>query len=86
MCGCARLPLKQLAPPVVSGRGDGALKFPKYTSIAVFVHQDVAPFVRLQSTAAHSFGAKEGSKGAVAMVLSCYDTTLAFLNCHLGKR
>eukprot|EP01052_Picozoa_sp_SAG31_P017855 SAG31_NODE_1239_length_9169_cov_18.922492_19_plen_90_part_00 len=55
------------------------------------VRNDIAPHIRLQSTAAHSFGAKEGSKGAVALALSCYDTTLAFINCHLaannlGKR
>eukprot|EP01052_Picozoa_sp_SAG31_P017856 SAG31_NODE_1239_length_9169_cov_18.922492_20_plen_71_part_00 len=38
VCGCDRLPVKQpMLQPIVSGRGDGALTFPKYTSIAAFV-------------------------------------------------
>ena len=31
-----------------------------------------------------SFGRKEGSKGAVAMVMRVYDTSLCCINCHLA--
>ncbi len=47
----------------VSGRGDGAILQPKFTGIAVFVSDAVAPFVRILSVYKHSFGKSEGSKG-----------------------
>ena len=56
---------------------------PKYTSLGVFVRSGLASRVSLQASCAYSFGKTEGSKGAVAMVLRCDGTTVAFVNCHL---
>jgi hypothetical protein len=72
-----------LQAPAVAGRGDQSLKKPKFTSMGVFVREDLTPRVQLQASCAHSFGKTEGSKGAVAMVLRCDGTTIAFVNCHL---
>jgi hypothetical protein len=69
--------------PAVAGRGDQSMKKPKFTSIALYVRQELLPHVQLQASCACSFGVTEGSKGAVAMVLRCFGTTVAFVNCHL---
>ena len=57
---------------------------PKYTSMGCFVREDMQQRVKLQASDAYSFGRTEGSKGAVAMVLRCDGTTMAFINCHLA--
>ncbi len=51
----------------VWGRGDGAILQPKFTGIAVFVSEAVAPFVRILGVYKHSFGKSEGSKGGVCV-------------------
>ena len=72
-----------LHPPEVAGRGDQSMKKPKFTSLGIFVRSGLTSRVSLQASCAHSFGKTEGSKGAVAMVLRCDGTTIAFVNCHL---
>ena len=62
------------------------MRQPKYTSIAVFVREELlrSGRVALPACCAHSFGKTEGSKGAVCAVLRCDSTTMAFINCHLS--
>lgn len=72
-----------LEAPEVAGRGDQSMKKPKFTSLGIFVRSTLTSRVSLQASCAHSFGKTEGSKGAVAVVLRCDGTTIAFVNCHL---
>ena len=42
--------------PAVAGRGDQSMINPKYTSLAVYVREELLPNVRLQASCAYSFG------------------------------
>eukprot|EP01048_Picozoa_sp_COSAG05_P021406 COSAG05_NODE_3929_length_1770_cov_2.724716_1_plen_240_part_10 len=42
--------------PAVAGRGDQSMINPKYTSLAVYVREELLPNVRLQASCAFSFG------------------------------
>lgn len=70
----------------VLGRGDGSFVGQKFTGIAAFVRPSVAGKVRLLGAYSHSFGAREGSKGAAAVALGLGSSTLAFLSCHLASK
>jgi hypothetical protein len=69
----------------VLGRGDGSLVSLKFTGIAVFVPASSLGFVRVMRADRLSFGATEGSKGAVAVVLRIHGSTVAFVSVHLAS-
>lgn len=69
----------------VLGRGDGSLVSLKFTGIAVFVSASSLGFVRVMRADRLSFGATEGSKGAVAVVLRIHGSTVAFVSVHLAS-
>jgi len=69
----------------VLGRGDGSLVSLKFTGIAVFAPRRSLPDVRVMRADRLSFGATEGSKGAVAAVVRVHRSTVAFVSCHLAS-
>ncbi|KAA0155852.1 hypothetical protein FNF29_01272 [Cafeteria roenbergensis] len=69
----------------VLGRGDGSLVSLKFTGIAVFAAHHALPYVRVMRADRLSFGATEGSKGAVAAVVRVHRSTLAFVSVHLAS-
>ena len=85
---CVRVELppeaKKAEADSVYGRGDKSFVNPKCTCITAWVRRDIAASCKLASVVPFSFGAKEGSKGAVMLLLQLYDTTVAFLSCHLS--
>eukprot|EP01050_Picozoa_sp_SAG11_P037326 SAG11_NODE_14666_length_604_cov_0.611881_1_plen_175_part_01 len=68
----------------VKGRGDGSMVTQKKTQNAVWVRKELMDAVQVLQVVPLSFGRKEGSKGAVAVLLRCNDTTLCFINCHFA--
>jgi hypothetical protein len=72
-----------LESPMIAGRGDQSMVHPKFTSMAVYVREELMDNVKLCASCGMSFGVTEGSKGAVGMVLRVFGTTVCFVNCHL---
>jgi hypothetical protein len=69
----------------VLGRGDGSLVSLKFTGIALFASPKFLPHVRVMRVDRLSFGATEGSKGAVAAVIRVFQSTVAFVSAHLAS-
>lgn len=67
------------------GRGDGSLLSMKFTGIAIYVHVDILPDVRLLSITNIPFSTKHSS-GGVAVALSVYQRTMAFVCCQLDLK
>jgi hypothetical protein len=68
----------------VTGRGDGSLIGKKATQMAIFCKKQMEGAVSSQAVYPFSFGRKEGSKGAVSIMVRVYDMTLCCINCHLA--
>lgn len=67
------------------GRGDGSLMSMKYTGVAVYVHVDILPEVRLLSITNIPFSSTH-SRGGVAVALSIMGRTVAFVCCQLDLK
>lgn len=78
--------------PRIDGRGDGSLVTTKYTGIAAFAKTSLVDdgHVRVRRECVHEFRGKDmkenlGSKGAAALAIQCFDTTMAFISVHMAK-
>lgn len=71
----------------ISGLGDGAYLSMKSTAIACFVADDmlesVGGPVNIGSSKGISLSSVNGSKGAVAIILTVHEQIVCFLSCHL---
>ena len=67
------------------GRGDGSLLSSKFTGIAVYVHVDILPDVKLLSVASVPFTSVL-SKGGVAVGLSVLNRSIAFVSTHFEAK
>lgn len=67
------------------GRGDGSLMSMKYTGVAIYVHVDILPDVRLLSITNIPFSSTH-SRGGVAVALSIMGRTVAFVCCQLDLK
>ncbi|RLN88618.1 hypothetical protein BBJ28_00020189 [Nothophytophthora sp. Chile5] len=70
----------------VHGRGNGVFTSTKFTGIAVFYCASIQANIKLIRAGTHKFKLTSGSKGGVAVALMVYNTTIAFVNCHLETR
>ncbi|RLN94141.1 hypothetical protein BBJ28_00008327, partial [Nothophytophthora sp. Chile5] len=70
----------------VHGRGDGVFTSTKFTGIAIFYCASIQANIKLIQAGTHKFKLTSGSKGGVAVALMVYNTTVAFVNCHLETR
>ena len=73
-------------PDRIYGRGDGAILFPKFTGISLFMKKSIFPQAHVTSVgkAEMTSGPLKSSKGAVAFVLHLHNyASFCFINCHL---
>lgn len=80
-CGADRVELHE---DRIWGRGDGALLWPKFTGIAVWIARSSRPRCEVVRSCPVSCGFFRGSKGGVALALCLDGAKLCFLGCHLS--
>eukprot|EP01048_Picozoa_sp_COSAG05_P011595 COSAG05_NODE_1103_length_5873_cov_5.829408_3_plen_258_part_00 len=95
--GCIMLSGQGRNGPRIEGRGDGSMLLSKYTGLVAYAREDLVNdgHVQILRTAIHAFEGKGltvkdvkeslGSKGGVAILLRCFDTTMVAISVHLAK-
>ena len=69
----------------VHGRGDGSFITTKFTGLAIYWRKSLTPYISIKSQSAVSCGITQGSKGAAAVLLKVYSSTIVFLSTHMSS-